>query len=86
MSASTRRNLASFGSSLIGSPDPNGLTERSNTFDERAVLQEFAQAAGQGARVAAVRGRADRFGQRDDVLRTRAGGMTTEISSTASGV
>ena len=56
------RRLASFGSSRIGSPDPYGLTERSNTFDERAVLQEFAQAAGQGARVAVVRGRADRFG------------------------
>ena len=30
---------------------PEGLTERSNTFDERAVLQEFAAAAGQGALV-----------------------------------
>lgn len=57
---------------------PAGLTERSNTFDERAVLQEFAQAAGQGARVAVVRGRADRFGDRDDVLRTQDGAMTTE--------
>ena len=42
---------------LVG---PTGLTERSNTFDERAVLQEFAQAAGQGARVTVVRGRAER--------------------------
>ena len=56
---------------LVGS---NGLTERANTFDDRVVLQEFAQAAAQGARVAIVRDRADRFGQRDDVLPTREGG------------
>ncbi|MGI8559677.1 MAG: MobF family relaxase [Solirubrobacteraceae bacterium] len=56
---------------------PAGLTKCSNTFDDRAVLQEFAQAAGQGARVATVRVRASRFGQRDDVFRTRDGGMTT---------
>ena len=55
----------------------HGLTERSNTFDGRTVLQEFAQAAVQGARVAEVRGRADRFAGRDDVVRTRGGGMTT---------
>jgi len=54
------------------------LTERSNTFDERAVLQEFAPAAGQGARVNLIRGRAARFQTRDDVLYVRDGGMTTE--------
>jgi len=59
---------------LVGS---NGLTERANTFDDRVVLQEFAQAAAQGAPVETVRGRADRFGRRDDVLPTREGGMTT---------
>jgi conjugative relaxase-like TrwC/TraI family protein len=69
------RELRELADQLAG---PQGLTERSNTFDERVVLQEFAQAAGQGARVDAVRGRADRFGDRDDVLRTRDGGMTTE--------
>ncbi|MGO9972695.1 MAG: MobF family relaxase [Solirubrobacteraceae bacterium] len=56
---------------------PCGLTERSNTFDDRAVLREFAQAADQGARVATVRGRAEGFALRDDVLRTLDGGMTT---------
>ena len=69
------RGLRDLADRLAG---PEGLTERSNTFDERVVLQEFAQAAGQGARVDVVRGRADRFGHRDDVLRTRDGGMTTE--------
>jgi AAA domain len=69
------RELGELAGRLAG---PEGLTERSNTFDERAVLQEFAQAAGQGARVAVVRARADRFGDRDDVLRTREGAMTTE--------
>jgi conjugative relaxase-like TrwC/TraI family protein len=59
---------------LIGE---HGLTERSNTFDERAVLQEFAQAAAQGARVPEVRGCADRFAGRDDVLQARDGEMTT---------
>lgn len=55
----------------------HGLTERSNTFDERAVLQEFAQAADQGAWVPEIRGRSDRFSARADVLRTRDGEMTT---------
>jgi len=55
----------------------HGLTERSNTFDERAVLQEFAQAAEQGVRVPEVRGRSDRFADLDDVLRTREGKMTS---------
>jgi conjugative relaxase-like TrwC/TraI family protein len=69
------RELRGLADRLAG---PEGRTERSNTFDGRVVLQEFAQAAGQGARVDIVRGRADRFGHRDDVLRTRDGGMTTE--------
>ncbi|MHB8659595.1 MAG: MobF family relaxase [Solirubrobacteraceae bacterium] len=55
----------------------HGLTERSNVFDERAVLQEFAQAACQGARVAEIRSGADRFAGRDDVIPTREGEMTT---------
>src|SRR5436305_2047252 len=37
-----------------------------------------AVAAGQGARVAVVRGRSDRFGGRADVLRVRDAGMTTQ--------
>ncbi len=56
----------------------HGLTERSNTFDRRAVLQEFAAAAAQGARVAAVRDRADWFVDRGEVLRTRNDEMTTQ--------
>ena len=79
--AAESRELRALGDRLAG---PEGLTERSNTFDERAVLQEFAQAAGQGARVGVVRGRADRFGHRDDVLPTRDGAMTTESLSLAS--
>jgi conjugative relaxase-like TrwC/TraI family protein len=66
--------LGDVGDRLVGA---TGLTERSNTFDERAVLQEFAQAAGQGARVSVVRGWAEGFGQREDVLGTRDGAMTT---------
>ncbi len=54
-----------------------GLTERSNTFDERAVLQEFAAAAGAGALVEEVRGQATRFAERPDVIGTRRGEMTT---------
>ncbi len=54
-----------------------GLTERSNTFDERAVLQEFAAAAGVGALVGEVRDQAERFAERSDVIATRGGGMTT---------
>ena len=54
-----------------------GLTERSNTFDERAVLQEFAAAAGAGALVEEVRGQAARFAERPDVIATRGGEMTT---------
>ena len=36
---------------------PEGLTAKRNTFDERAVLQQFAAAATQGALVSEVRGR-----------------------------
>ena len=56
---------------------PEGLTAHSNTFDERAVLQEFAASARQGALVSEVRGRAERFAERPDVIRTRNGEMTT---------
>ena len=56
---------------------PAGVTERSNTFDLRVVLQQFAQAAGQGARVWTVLGRAEAFGRREDVLWMPNGGMTT---------
>jgi conjugative relaxase-like TrwC/TraI family protein len=54
-----------------------GLTERSNTFDERVVLQEFAAAAEAGALVGEVRGQAERFAERADVIATRGGEMTT---------
>ena len=56
----------------------HGLTERSNTFDQRAVLQEFAAAAAQGARVDTVRDRAGWFVDRGEVLRTRNDEMTTQ--------
>ncbi len=62
-----------LGARLVGA---EGLTERSNTFDERAVLQEFA-AAGAGALVGEVRGQAERFAERPDVIATRGGEMTT---------
>jgi conjugative relaxase-like TrwC/TraI family protein len=56
---------------------PEGLTERSNTFDERQLLQEFAAAAGQGALVDELRDQADRFARRPDVIQTVRGEMTT---------
>ena len=62
------------GDRLVGE---KGLTERANTFDEAAVLREFAQAAGQGASVQDVRAQAQRFTQRADVLRTVGGEFTT---------
>src|SRR5204863_23279 len=49
---------------------PEGLTAMSNTFDEWALLQELAASARQGALVSEVRGRAERFTERADVLRT----------------
>ncbi len=55
----------------------DGLTEHSNTFDERAVLQEFAAATGAGALVDEVRDHAVRFAERPDVIVTRRGEMTT---------
>ncbi|HEY2571459.1 MAG TPA: MobF family relaxase, partial [Solirubrobacteraceae bacterium] len=63
-----------LGDCLVG---PAGLTERSNTFDERAVLQEFAAAAGQGATVDEIRDQAERCAQRPDVLATVRGELTT---------
>jgi hypothetical protein len=54
-----------------------GLTERDNTFDERAVLRAHAHAAGQGAMIALLRARAAGFADRGDVLATRRGEMTT---------
>jgi conjugative relaxase-like TrwC/TraI family protein len=56
---------------------PAGLTERSNTFDERAVLQAFAETAGQGATVDEIRDQVDRFAGRPDVLATVRGELTT---------
>jgi conjugative relaxase-like TrwC/TraI family protein len=55
----------------------NGLTEKDNTFDERAVLLAHAQAAGQGATIAQLRARAAGFAGRGDVLATQRGEMTT---------
>jgi conjugative relaxase-like TrwC/TraI family protein len=56
---------------------PAGLTEHSNTFDERGVLQAFAETAGQGATVDEVRDQADRFARRPDVLATVRGELTS---------
>ena len=64
----------SLGDHLAG---PGGLTERSNTFDVRAVLQEFAGAARAGALLGEVRAMASRFTARADVLATTRGEMTT---------
>jgi conjugative relaxase-like TrwC/TraI family protein len=54
-----------------------GLTEKDNTFDERAALRAHAQAAGQGATIEVLRERAAGFAGRGDVLATRRGEMTT---------
>ncbi len=56
---------------------PAGLTEHANTFDQRAVLREFAAAARQGARAGGVRAMAERFTARKDVLETARGEMST---------
>ena len=69
------RDLGVLAARLVGE---HGLTERSNTFDQRAVLQEFAAAAAQGARVDTVRDRAGCFVDRGEVLRTRNDEMTTQ--------
>jgi conjugative relaxase-like TrwC/TraI family protein len=63
-----------LGDRLVGSA---GLTERSNTFDERQVLQAFAEVAGQGATVDELRDQAERFAGRADVLATVRGELTT---------
>jgi conjugative relaxase-like TrwC/TraI family protein len=70
--------------SIVGEGDlgdvlagPVGLTARANTFDEGAVLREFAAAAAQGSHVATVRSQADRFAGRDDVLAIGRGRMTS---------
>jgi conjugative relaxase-like TrwC/TraI family protein len=54
-----------------------GLTERTNTFDEHPVLQEFAAAARQGALVPEVRAQGQRFAERADVIPTARGELTT---------
>jgi conjugative relaxase-like TrwC/TraI family protein len=54
-----------------------GLTELQNTFDQRAVLRAFAEDAQQGARIRALIERGDRFGERQDVLLTERGELTT---------
>ena len=58
---------------------PHGLTERANSFDERVVLQEFAAAAGQGATVEEIRGQAEQFTRRPDVLATELAEFTTDL-------
>ena len=58
-------------SSATCSPGRTGLTERANTFDEGAVLREFAAAAGAGrARRRRCAAQADGSPARDDVLAT----------------
>ncbi len=56
---------------------PVGLTERANTFDEGAVLREFAAASAQGSRAETVIGQAERFVERGDVLGTSGGLLTS---------
>ena len=68
------RRLREVDDALVGA---DGLTEKDNTFDERAVLRAYAQAAGQGATVARLRARAAQFANRGDVLATQRGEMTT---------
>jgi len=63
-----------FGDLLAGA---EGLTERTNTFDEHPVLQEFASAARQGALVPEVRAQGQRFAERADIIPTARGEMTT---------
>jgi conjugative relaxase-like TrwC/TraI family protein len=63
-----------LGEVLVG---PLGLTARANTFDQGAVLREFAAAAAQGSHVATARHQADRFASRDDVLATSRGRLTS---------
>jgi len=74
LKAQDRGDARGLGDHLVSA---EGLTERSNTFDERAVIQEFAAAADQGALVGEVRGHAQRFAERRDVIATSRGEMTT---------
>jgi conjugative relaxase-like TrwC/TraI family protein len=73
------RNGARVGESELAEvlTGPTGLTERSNTFDQGAVLREFAAGAPQGSRVDTVRAQARRFVGRDDVLATRGRAFTS---------
>ncbi|HEY7951490.1 MAG TPA: MobF family relaxase [Solirubrobacteraceae bacterium] len=76
-SGDTERPLAdeqALGDRLAG---PEGLTEHANTFDERAVLREFAAAATQGVRAGAVRAMTASFVARSDILATGRGEMST---------
>jgi len=63
-----------LGDALAG---PHGLTEHANCFDQRAVLQQFAAAAAQGASVPEISERTARFLGREDVLATATGAFTT---------
>jgi conjugative relaxase-like TrwC/TraI family protein len=54
-----------------------GLTELQNTFDQRAVLRALAEDAQQGERISVLRDRGGRFAERQDVLRTEHGELTT---------
>ena len=56
---------------------PLGLTELQNTFDQRTVLRALSEEAQQGARVGILVDRGRRFADRQDVLRTQRGEMTT---------
>ncbi len=67
-------DLASLEARLAGDV---GLTERANAFDRRPVLQAFAEAAQQGARIGVVNLRADRFCDRGDVVRLVGRDFTT---------
>jgi len=69
-----RLDERALGDRLAG---PKGLTERSNTFDERDVLREFAAASQSGSSVDELRAMASRFVARADVIESRAGEMTT---------
>jgi conjugative relaxase-like TrwC/TraI family protein len=56
---------------------PHGLTQRANTFDERDVLQAFADASESGTSVDDLRHHAERFALRGDVIALEDGEMTT---------
>jgi hypothetical protein len=89
LSAATRGELAGEGEleqagQRVGESElaevlagPTGLTERANTFDEGAVLREFAAAAGAGRAAVDVRGQVGRFIGREDVLAATRGRFTS---------